>query len=252
MQLLPRLTTQFVLIIASEDHTFPHGKGDARPHAIMEYKRSQYQIARILESPLVAHVFVENLDEPDHPKMSPLPLGSCDINLFIDVNDPEILNINMDSKPDKCFCAHRIRDDSTQWDDRKQVRSYSMNGGPWSEFVNYQDGEIPRSVFLSELKKAQFSICVHGGGYDPNPRFTESILAGAIPIIQRSPLDGFTNKFPVVYVDKWTSPDTLSQEFLEQKLAELRHYYEEPGKRREVLRMLTLDYWWDEIMAKLA
>lgn len=252
MQLLHRLTTRFVLIIASEDHTFPHGKGDARPQAIMEYKRSQYQIAQILASPLVAHVFVENLDEPDHPKMSPLPLGSCDINLFIDVNDPEILNINMDSKPDKCFCAHRIRDDSTQWDDRKHVRTYSTNGGPWSKFVNYQDGEIPRSVFLKELQKAKFSICVHGGGYDPNPRFTESILAGAIPIIQHSPLDGFTNKFPVVYIDKWTSPDALTAEFLEQKLAELRPYYEYPEKRREVLKMLTLDYWWDVIMAKLA
>ena len=253
MQLLPRLTTRFVLIIASEDHTFPHGIGDDRPQAVMEYKRSQYQIARILESPLVAHVFVENLDEPNHPKMSPLPLGSCDTNLFIDVNDPEILNINMDSKPDKCFCAHRIRNDSsTQWDDRKHVRSYCMNGGPWSKFINYKDGEIPRSVFLAELKKAQFSICVHGGGYDPNPRFTESILSGAIPIIQHSPVDGFTRLFPVVYIDKWTSPEVLTSEFLEQKLAELRPYYEDPEKRREVLKMLTLDYWWDAIMAKLA
>jgi hypothetical protein len=216
----------------------------------MEYKRSQYQIAQILASPLVAHVFVENLDEPNHPKLSPLPLGSCDINLFIDVNDPEILNVNMDSKPVKCFCAHRIRDDSTQWDDRKHVRTYSTNGGPWSKFMNYQDGEIPRSVFLSELKKAQFSICVHGGGYDPNPRFTESILAGAIPIIQHSPLDKVFARFPVVFVDKWT-PDALTPELLEQKLAELRHYFTDPEKRREVLKMLTLDYWWPEIMAKL-
>ena len=251
MQLLPKLTQRFLLIIASEDHTFPHGKGDARPQAVMEYKRSQYQITRLLESPLLAHIFVENLDEPNHPKMSPLPLGLLQPDTPLDINDPAILKVDMSNKPVTCFCAHRIRDDPIQWDDRKNVRSYSLPGSPWSNIVNYFDCEIPRPVFLKELQKAKFSLCVHGGGYDPNPRFTESILAGAIPIIQHSPLDGFTSKFPVVYIkDQWT-PDALSQEFLDRKLAELRPFYEDTEKRREVLRMLTMDYWWDEIMAKL-
>jgi len=251
MQLLPKLTTRFVLIVASEDHTFPHSKGDARPQAVIEYKRSQSQIASILESPLLAHIFVENLDEPNHPKMSPLPLGISQPDMRLDVNDPAIFNVNLSEKPVMCFCAHRIRDDPIQWDDRRNVRAYSMPGGPWSNMVNYIDSEMPRPVFLKELQKAKFSICVHGGGYDPNPRFTESILAGTIPIIQHSPLDQALSRFPVVYIkDQWT-PDALTPEFLEQEFERLRPYYEDPEKRREVLRMLTLDYWWDQIQAKL-
>lgn len=249
MQLLPKLTQRFVLIVASEDHTFPYSKGDARCRA---YVHSQYQIKLILESPLLVHVFVENLDEPNHPKMSPLPLGISDPCVPLDINDIDVLKVDMSNKPVICFCAHRIRDDPIQWDDRRNVRTYSLPGGPWANIVNYFDCEIPRPVFLKELKKAKFAICVHGGGYDPNPRFTEAILAGAIPIIQHSPLDGFTSKFPVVYIkDQWT-PDALSPEFLNQEFERLRPFYEDTDKRREVLRMLTLDYWWDQIQTRLA
>jgi len=247
MQLLPKLTTKFVLIVASEDYTFPYGKGDVRYHT---YMNSQEQIIQIINSPLLIHIFVENLDEPNNPKMSPIPLGTIIPNMKIDINDPQILNINMHKKIVMCFCAHRIRNNTTQWDDRKKVKSYCIKKGQWHKFVKYIDGKIPRPVFLKELKKAKFCLCVHGGGYDPNPRFTESILAGAIPIIQHSPLDKVFSMFPVVFIDKWTSPDTLSQEFLEQKLAELRPFYENSDKRRTVLRMLTLDYWWDIIISK--
>jgi hypothetical protein len=246
-QLLPKLTIRFILIIASEDYTFPNGTGDSRNKT---YSQVQDQIAMILESPLLVHVFVENLDDPNHPKMSPIPLGLLNPNIQLDLADRKTLYINMNSKPIKCFCAHRIRSSPIQWDDRKLVRSYSIGRGPWAKFVKYIDRSIPHPEFIKLLEKSQFSLCVHGGGYDPNPRFTESILAGAIPIIQHSPLDKVFSRFPVVFVDKWT-PDALTLEFLEQKLAELRPYYEDPEKRCEVLKMLTLDYWWSEIMAKL-
>lgn len=246
-QLLPKLTARFILIIASEDYTFPNGTGDSR---FKIYTQVQDQIAKILESPLLVHVFVENLDDPNHPKMSPIPLGLANPNIQLDLTDRNTLHVNMNDKPIKCFCAHRIRSSPIQWDDRKLVRSYSVERGPWAKFVKYIDQSIPHPEFIKLLEKSQFSICVHGGGYDPNPRFTESILAGAIPIIQHSPLDKVFSRFPVVFVDKWTS-NALTAKFLRQKLAELRPYYEDPEKRSEVLKMLTLDYWWSEIMAKL-
>jgi len=246
-QLLPKLTARFILIVASEDYTFPNGTGDSRNKT---YSQVQDQIAMILESPLLVHIFVENLDDPNNPKMSPIPLGLLNPNIKLDITDSKTLNINMNSKPIKCFCAHRIRSNPIQWNDRKLVRSYCIGKGPWSKLVKYIDRSIPHPEFIKLLEKSQFSLCVHGGGYDPNPRFTESILAGAIPIIQHSPLDKVFARFPVVFVDKWT-PDALTPELLEQKLAELRHYFTDPEKRREVLKMLTLDYWWPEIMAKL-
>jgi len=103
---------------------------------------------------------------------------------------------------------------------------------------------------IKEIKQAKFVLCIRGGGYDPCPRFFECILYGAIPIIQHSPLDEVFARFPVVFIDKLTE-DCLSEKFLMERLAELKEFYE-GEKRKHVLSMLSLDYWWQIITAKLS
>jgi len=76
------------------------------------------------------------------------------------------------------------------------------------KFVDYRE-VLPKQVFIEKLKNSKFCICVHGGGYDPCPRFFEAILYGAIPIIEHSPLDTVFSKLPVVFVDKWTVDNRL-------------------------------------------
>ena len=85
-QLLPIIASKFILIIASEDYTFPYGKGDIRAHV---YAYVQDHIKILLESTKVIHIFVENLDTL-HPKLSPIPLGLLNSLFLVDINSPEI------------------------------------------------------------------------------------------------------------------------------------------------------------------
>jgi hypothetical protein len=114
--------------------------------------------------------------------------------------------------------------------------------------VKFIPREISRTQFIKELKNAKFCLCIHGGGYDPCPRFFESILYGAIPIIQHSPLDPIFTRFPVVFLEDLTAA-ALSEEFLLQKLDELQYFYTGPS-RLSVLNLLSIDYWWNIIASK--
>jgi hypothetical protein len=115
--------------------------------------------------------------------------------------------------------------------------------------VKFIDQEISHTAFINELKKSKFCLCIQGGGYDPCPRFFESILHGVIPIVQHSPLDDMLKKYPVVFFDD-LNPETLSKDFLNIKYEELKEFYE-GDKHKEVLLLLTMDYWWDLIINKI-
>jgi hypothetical protein len=237
--LLPNITTKFVLIIASEDYTFPTGKGDVRHY---EYKNCEVFIKILLESPMVSHIFVENLDML-HDKMTPIPLGLLSNT---NINYPDFCNIDY-TKTNLCLVRHRTRDGEGQWKKRSIVDKLCKN--EWASFVKFIDQEISHTAFINELKKSKFCLCIQGGGYDPCPRFFESILHGVIPIVQHSPLDDMLKKYPVVFFDD-LNPETLSKDFLNIKYEELKEFYE-GDKHKEVLLLLTMDYWWDLIINKI-
>jgi len=233
---LKTISNPFVLIFASDDYTFPSGNGDKRWNVYASIKE---EIATLLNNDNLIHMFIENLDTP-HEKMSPIPLGLLfNDNLIIDLS--KYASVDFSTRSIFCFFSHKLRI-GPQWQDRTNTSEYCKN--EW-KFVDYHD-VLPKRLFIEKLKNSKFCICVHGGGYDPCPRFFEAILYGAIPIIEHSPLDPVFSKFPVVFVDKWTV-DSISEEMLSEKLKELSSYYEDKEKRTEVLRLLTIDYWWDII-----
>ncbi len=244
-KLFPDLTTPFVLIIASEDYTFPTGKLDLRANF---YHSMQKEIATLLSSPLLIHCFVENLDTL-LPKISPLPLGILHYENR-DLYTPLLYSphpISMDKRGIRVLSCHRDNRDGPQWDIRKRVATYCKNG--WSKFVTYETNLKPTD-FRDRLLNTQFCLCVHGGGVDPSPRAWEALLCGAIPILEHSTLDEAYSRFPVAYIDAWT-PDAITPAKLDKWLTELRQYYEHPDKRSAVLSMLTTDYWWDIITQKV-
>jgi hypothetical protein len=240
--LLTEIKQPFLLIIASEDYTFPSGNGDLRCN---QYKDCQDIIKKLVESPLLIHIFVENLDSQDS-KMSPIPLGLLQSN--VSISDPKFNNINFSNKKNLCIIRNRIRTGKGQWADRAAVNVLAKN--EWSHFVKSIDYEINHNDFMLELKMAKFCICIHGGGYDLCPKFFECILCGTIPIIQHSPLDAVFNKFPVVFIND-LNKDALSETFLTDKYAELKTFYEDPDKRKNILNLLTLEYWWNIIINKI-
>ena len=243
--LLPKINNEFVLIIASEDYTFPTGKGDVR---FENYKYCQAEIQQLFDSKWVTHMFVENMDTK-HAKMSPIPLGLLSsTNIVIDLESSEYNSIDFSKRTNLCFCAHRTRSDDEQWKDRVIVNNLCIT--KWDQFVSfYGNQDLSHSDFIDKLRNSIFCLCIHGGGYDPCPRFFEAILHGTIPIIQHSPLDEVFSKFPVVFIDELTE-SALSESMLLEKVEELREFYEGP-KRKEVLQMLTMDYWWKIITDKI-
>ena len=256
-QVLPRIKNYFILITGDEDCTFPLGIGDKREKLFKIFPKEQVDI--ILNNKFLLHIFSENLDT-DHDMMSPIPTGMgypLDGKQYIygnppriDINNKLFTDIDFDKKEVLCFCTHRTRwgkiHHRIQNQDRYNVGIYCRN--KWKNFVTYYDS-LPNQLFVEMLKKSKFCLCVHGGGMDPCPRFFEAIIHGSIPVIQHSPLDKLYSIFPVVYIDEWNE-NCISEEFLLKKLEELRNFYENEDKRKEILRYLTMDYWWNKIEKK--
>ncbi len=238
---LPLVRSKFNLIIAGDDFTFPSGKGDARENL---YEGKQKLIQTLLENKYLSKIFVENLDTL-HPKMTPIPLGLVQNGAQGYHSNLQITNEPVDflKRDIQCFCIHRNRD-GPQWELRASVTKLCRSDWP---FVTYREGDtMNNEEMYGWMRKSKFCLCVRGGGYDPSPKAWEALINGCIPIIQRSlsPLDEMYKRFPVAFVDDWT-PESLSQEKLDGWLKELRPFYEDPEKRKEVLNMLTLDYWWN-------
>jgi hypothetical protein len=165
--------------------------------------------------------------------MSPIPLGILNMDF---ITNPEFHKSS--EKPFLCLMHHRVRNGLHQWKDRKR---FNEKAKKWL-FVKCIEIEMKRESSLNLLKASKFCFCIHGGGYDPCPRFFECILYGTIPIVQHSHLDPILELFPVVFYEE----DEFSEDFLLKKYEELKEYYVEP-KRSKVLNLLTLDYWWNTI-----
>lgn len=243
---MPNIRTKFNLIIASEDQTFPYGIGDVRCHY---YKDCQNEIVKILENPFVNKIYVENLD-CNHWKCFPIPLGILKHNaiyhkyqrLFVD-NVP----VDFNSKKINVFCCHRNRP-GPQWEKRAQVTELAKNN--WKGVVTYVDEIASEDIFMENLTASKFCLCVQGGGYDPSPKCWQAILCGSIPIVEHTPLDSAYERFPVVFVNSWNA-ETISEKQLSEWMAVLGPFYTDAAKRKKILQMLSLDYWWSVVEGKI-
>lgn len=236
---VPLITTPFVLIMAGADYTFPNGTADVRgTHYTMHGDR----IKTLLDNPLLLRMSVENLDDTTiHTKVHPIPLGI----LPHSPSTSPIVNVDFSQRDLRAFCCHRLRSGTGQWADRALVSDMCSGDGGWSKFVT-NAVVMSHDNFMDALRTHTFCICVHGGGIDPSPRCWEAILRGCIPVIKHSTLDAAYARLPVVFVDDWTS-DAITEDKMLVWREQLRHRYEDPIERAKTLRMLTLDYWWDEI-----
>jgi hypothetical protein len=145
--------------------------------------------------------------------------------------------------------------------DRQDVQKLCR--GPWAGFTSTsatRRGDaggkldlISSEQWVFTLARHEFTLCVHGGGLSPNPKAWEALLAGSIPILARDPegMGSLTEVFeglPVAWVTRW-SADALSPTKLQAWLKELRPAFEQPEKRAEVLKRLSMEYWWQKVEA---
>jgi len=233
--ILPQLTHPINLIIAGEDYTFPNNT-DKRMggihHRVQEFKR-------LGTHPMIHKMFVENLDEPVENAL-PIPLGinpqECPVILeyFLKYE-------NIDpTKPLSITNFNRTRCGNGQFAERKQVDQLCNTA--WSSFFIHSKNKSHRD-YLQIMGKYMFTLCVHGGGIDVNPKLWEALLIGVIPIIKENkPYTDLYLNLPVVIVQYW-DPETITVENLSMWHETYYHRFTDHEKRKKMLEWLSLDYW---------
>jgi len=240
--ILPRLTHPVNIIIAGTDATFPVNL-DARGPGYKLIKGSDCEI--ICDNANINCMYVENLAH-DIPKAKPLPLGIVSQNHSYRFMDHFIKHQHINAeKPLKFTNFNRLRTDSTQWAERWYVKAL-CDHEPWSNHqATHPSTTKSHAQYLSCMSKYMFTICVHGGGIDVNPKLWESLLVGTIPIIKEN--KPYTDLYrdlelPVVIVKDWKKT-TINESNLTRWRDKYYPHFTDPEKRQDMLHKLTLDYW---------
>lgn len=243
--LLRRIESPFHLISGSEDCTLP----EQRDKRWRDFNRTEQRIIdEIIEDPRVISWSAENLLRRWHPKSRPLPLGMVPSG----ANSPQQLPQQPPQhhpprqaiRPMRMLCLHRIRE-GPQWDLRRRVSALCRTElATWSTVI---EQEVPRRRFETLLRLHAFVICAEGGGIDPSPKAWHALLQGAIPIIRSSGLDPAYAQLPVLIVQDWSAAE-LSWRQLQDRQQALLPWFDTQEGRAEVLRRLSLDHWWDQII----
>lgn len=246
---LPVLTQPINLIIVTSDQTFPNST-DIRIN-ILNYSEN---LDILFKHPLINKIFVENLDCAC-PKTFSIPLG---INSNSSPTKSEYFlkyeNINQ-KKPLKFTNFNVSRFNSTQWAERHYVNKLSEIH--WSEHyikthTKNKLKPISHEHYLKLLSEYMFTVCVHGGGLDVNPKLWEALLVGTIPIIRKNKpyTDIYTDlDFPVVMIQDWTHK-TITLENLTIWRDKYYHHFTNPDKRQDMLYKLSADYWINYVKQK--
>ena len=247
---LPLLNEPFTLVFTGADDTFPRGSGDTRSVTI---RSMQPKIQYLMDHALFSHGFIENLDTV-HPKLSPLPVGVLvheageQATLRSILTQAQRMSLpRPNDRPHAVLVCHRNRD-HPQFVLRHSITD-RLSRGLWSDVApSTMFHEVSHDDFISALTSHRFCVCVHGGGIDPSPKAWEAILCGCIPIVAHSALDAAYSQLPVVFVDDW-SDDALTPTKLAEWQARLEPWFTDPDLRAEVLRKLSMAFWWDRIAA---
>ncbi len=241
-RVMPLLTRPFVLVSGSEDATVPHQR-DRRWATFDEAGLAL--VGRILANPLLRRWHAENLDDGSDPRFTPLPLGRVFADGIVpaDPGPPPPTS----GRALRMLCAHRTRV-GAQWDTRRLVSELCR--GPWRDFCTLLEEEVPEARFVQEMRRHAFVLCVEGGGLDPSPKAWQAIEHGAIPIIRQTPLAPAYRRLPVAFVPAWEA-GAICEADLARWATDLAPEHDEPARRLETERRLTLDYWWEGVLDDL-
>lgn len=243
--IFPKIKQPVNIFIGGSDHTFPNQIDLSFPS---NDKNIIKMFKNLPNNKLVNKLFVENLDE-QLPKTVCIPLGIVirNSNQLLNFNFYKQFEIISNNKPLKVTNIFRIRN-SDQYNERKKV--YNLYINEWKHFnaeINHKKYKYTTNHedFLKVISMYPFILCVHGNGFDPNPKLFEAILVGTIPIIKKNPIITDIYKeldLPVVIIDEWNK-DTITESKLKGWYKKYYSYFENKAKREKVLNTLSLRYW---------
>ena len=244
----------FVVMSGLSDITVPNNMG-TRYKSLGMVKNNKKIITEMLKDKRLLHWYAENCDEM-LDKFTAIPTGiASGIHYQKDCHDiiQEYYDIELNS-PRKidfgdninALCCHRIYKFIRNNPDHPRSVVNNLCQNSWKNIVT-KKYSIEPTQYLKTITDYTFILCVQGGGIDPSPKAFESILAGCIPIVRKSPGVCHAYKdFPVVFIDEWEE-NAITEDKLKKWLADLRKYYEDPVLRKEVLLKLSFYYWWNKI-----
>ena len=114
----------------------------------------------------------------------------------------------------------------------------------WSDYF-VETGYLEHKKYLSEMGNYLFTICVHGGGLDVNPKLFEALIIGVIPIIKKNePYTNIYKKFdlPVVIIDDWKK-ENINLDKMNTWKNKYYKYFINKELRESLLRKLSLNFY---------
>lgn len=191
------ITVPFILITS-----------DADPDAMLSSHQD------LLNNPNLALWATINCCQPNHPKAIPLPLGVYPGRKNKRVYEQAIaLDNTQRNKPRSIFCIVNFTESTWTSIDRVRVIDNIKD----FSFITFKR-RVSREEYLENLNDSYFCICPRGNGWDCF-RNWESMLVGAIPILEHNILDSLFYDLPVLIVDDFK---LLTEDFLRLKLFEIK------------------------------
>ena len=237
-EILNKITNKINVIIGGQDHTFPLSVDHRYPKT---RDVTLIKIKNMCNNDNINKIYVENLDS-ELPKTYPIPLG---------INEARnIANFNYYLEYEKISISKKIamtnfnmnRGSKNPWNERSEVRN--MCNTVWKH-LTIRNGSTNNTNYLLTLSRYAFTLCVHGGGLDPNPKLFEAILVETIPIIRKNePHTKLYEEYdlPVVIVDNWNK-EAITYDKLVNWHKKYISYFTDSNKRKKTLEKLTMQFW---------
>ena len=183
------------------------------------------QFGYVLDEEKLIAWFSQNVDDPSHEKMHPIPIGIANRS-WAHGNGSMIEAVSKRELP-KTHLLYLNVAVSTYPTERSQVFNLFYRA-PFAYYSPMQSFE----TYLGDVASSQFVASPRGNGLDTH-RFWESLYLGAYPIVKSSSLDSLYADLPVVIIQNW---EEVTEEFLKQKQEEMQ------GQNYN-LDKLKISYW---------
>jgi hypothetical protein len=227
--------------------TYQHAR--TVPVSTCAYRKWAYK--SLLESPSLIHWFTNNCDLPEHPKLTPVPIGLNYITLAVrdrnvwmeppaTVSEQEaVLSSIISEMPAfsdrkaKCYSTFHLLLHQNAFKDEENERLRAIKMIP-EDLMFYEPGRVMRRKSWINQAAYKFVISPRGTGLDCY-RTWEALILGCMPILKKSVLDPLFDGLPVILVDDWS-------DITAELLAEKAEQYESTKWSWE---KLTTQYWID-------
>ena len=188
----------------------------------------------------ISHIFAQNNEIIDHPKVTSIPLGLENVG-WVSLDNPtnriDLLNQSMKKSlpfigsTNKILSSFNVESNYTKRHEALLIlKKLDKSRVTLYEFPSVHDA-TSQSLFYLEIAKHQFTACPHGNGVDTH-RLWQTLYLGGVPITVWHPVFSSFQDLGILFIQCWQELDTLDLDLMYKQLIFQRN-----------LDKLTLRYW---------